>query len=56
MLNPLVNLSGPQTHHHHGHRPHGPQQGNDVKQLLQFMVGMAAGMMAGQMLGGAQQG
>lgn len=55
MLNPLVNLSGPQAHHH-GHRPHGPQQGNDVKQLLQFMVGMAAGMLAGQMLAGAQQG
>lgn len=54
--NPLANLSGPQAHHaHHGHRPHGPRQGNDVKQLLQFMVGMAAGLMASQMLGGAQQ-
>lgn len=56
MFNPLVNLSGPQAHHHHGHRPHGPQKGNDVKQLLQFMVGMAAGLMASQMLGGAQHG
>ncbi len=54
--NPLANLGGPQAHHaHHGHRNHGPRQGNDVKQLLQFMVGMAAGLMASQMLGGAQQ-